>query len=299
MNINKLDNLTKVSREKSLFYETFLKWDEYKFDESLIWKVWFLDESLISIYWTKEYESLTYFQKKSLSYIEVCQIIYTYATTEAIMCLFLARLILKHPIWTPEYNFILREQIEEYRHQDMFERSLAILRSKHLEISKVWKFTMKVEALYVRVKYFFILQIVIEIISWDFWRKCIENKDVFKLIRDISQIHEIEEARHIEFAQFCLDDYFKNSWFFTKTLWGWFVFFDIFFINIHYLKIENFKKLWVENYKELYKIAKTNWRENKLKNFSSNRWIDFLNRYWFITWANKWAFKWFLWFKNI
>ena len=297
MKDSKLHALTKLSREKSLFYETFLKWDEYIFDEKLVWKIWFIDETLISIYWTQEYVNLTDFQKKHLSYLEVCQIIYTYASTEAIMCLFMAKLILKYPIWTPECNFILREQIEEYRHQDMFERSLDILQSKHCEISNFWKFTMKLEALYIKDRYFFILQIVIEIVSWDFWRKCIDNKDVLKLMRDISQIHEIEESRHIDFAKIMLDDYFKNAWFFTKTLWGWFVFFDILFINTHYLKIENFKRLWVENYKELYKIAKKNWRKNKLKNFSGNRWMDFLNRYGFITWANKWAFKLFLWFK--
>ena len=299
MNFSKIDNLTKISREKSLFYENFFKWEDYLFSDDMVWNVWFLDESLISIYWTKEYYKLTLFQKKHLSYLEVCQIIYTYATTEAIMCLFLARLILKYSIWTPQYNFILREQIEEYRHQDMFERSLKILQSKHCEISNFWKFTMKFEALYIPSKYFFVLQIVIEIISWDFWRKCIEKKDVFKLIRDSSIIHEIEEARHIDFAKLMLDDYFKNSWFFTKTLWGWFVFFDILFINAHYLKIENFKILWVENYKELYKIAKKNRKKNKLKNFNSKRWVDFLNRYWFITWWNRWAFKLFLGFKNI
>jgi len=203
---------------------------------------------------------------------------------------------LKYNIWNSYYNFILREQIEEYRHQDMFERSLCFLKSKHLEISNFWKFTMKLEALLIPKNYFFILQVVIEIISWDFWNKCIKNKEVFNLIRDISQIHEIEEARHIEFAKIFLDYAFKDSWFFSRTLCGWFVLFDILFINTQYIKMENFKNLWVDNYKELYKISKNNWKKNKLKNFSSNRGLDFLNRYSFITWSNRWAFKWFLWF---
>jgi len=296
---NLLENLTKVSREKSLFFENFFDWDEYKFNEEMIWKIWFMDEELISIYGIKEYEQLTDFQKKKLSYLETCQIIYTYATTEWIMCLFLARLLLKYKLWTPEYNFILREQIEEYRHQDMFSRTLKILKSKHTEISKFWKWTMKWEALNIFPKYFFILQVVIEIISGDFWWKCINNKEVFKLVRDSSQIHEIEETRHIAFAKIMLDKYFEKSWFFWKTLGWWFVFFDILFINNHYVKLENFKKLWVSNYKKLYKIARRNWKKSKLKNFESSRWKEFCKRYWFITWANRWAFSWFLGFKDL
>jgi hypothetical protein len=41
-----------------------------------------MDESLISIFKTKEYEKLSEFEKKKLSYLEVCQIIYVYASSE-------------------------------------------------------------------------------------------------------------------------------------------------------------------------------------------------------------------------
>ncbi|MDQ7023007.1 MAG: diiron oxygenase [Candidatus Gracilibacteria bacterium] len=253
-----------------------------------------MDEELISIYGTGEYKKLSEFEKKKLSYLECCQIIYIYASSEGIFYLFLARILLKYKIGSPEYNFILREQIEEYRHQDMFSRTLEILKSKHTEIGGFWKWTMKWEALNVLPKYFYILQVVIEIISGDFGGKCTKNKEVFKLVRDVSEIHDLEEGRHIAFAQIMLDKYFKNSGFFGKTLGGWFVFFDILFINHHYIKLENFKKLGVKNYKELYKISKNNWKDSKLKNFDSKRGRDFCNRYGFITGGNKWAFKWFL-----
>jgi len=296
---NNIDLLIKTSREKSLFFEEFYDWKNYEFSESMIWNVWFIDEELISIYWTDEYNNLTEFQRKKLSHLECCQIIYTYASSEAIFCLFLARVLLRYNLWTPEYNFILREQIEEYRHQDMFTRVLEILKSKHTEISNFWKYTMKLESLNVFPKYFYILQVVIEIISWDFWWKCIQNKYVHKLVRDASIIHELEEKRHIEFAKIMLDRYFENSWYFWKTLGGWFVLLDILFINAHYIKIENFEKLWVDNYKHLYKVAKNNRKKSKLKNFNSKRWMNFINKYWFITSWNRWAFRFFLGFKNI
>ena len=296
---NKIENLTRISREKSLFFENFYDWEKYNFSDEMIWKVWFMDEELISIYWTSEYEKLSEFEKKKLSYLEVCQIIYIYASSEWVFCLFLARILLKYKVWSPEYNFILREQIEEYRHQDMFNRILGILKSEHTEIWWIWKWSMKWEALNIFPKYFYILQVVIEIISGDFGWKCIKNKEVLKLVRDASEIHDLEEARHIAFAQIMLDKYFEKSGFFGKTLGWWFVFFDILFINSHYIKKENFKKLWVKNWKQLYKVAKKNWKNSKLKNFDSKRWKDFCNRYWFITWGNRRAFKWFLWFKKL
>jgi hypothetical protein len=41
-----------------------------------------MDEKLISIYGTDEYNNLSEFEKKKLSYLEVCQIIYIYASSE-------------------------------------------------------------------------------------------------------------------------------------------------------------------------------------------------------------------------
>jgi hypothetical protein len=41
-----------------------------------------MDESLISIFKTEEYEKLSEFEKKKLNYLECCQIMYTYASSE-------------------------------------------------------------------------------------------------------------------------------------------------------------------------------------------------------------------------
>lgn len=291
---NKIDRLTQISREKSLFFEEFFDWQSYNFNKEMIGLEWFMDEELISIFWTKEYEELSETDKKKLSYYEACQIIYIYGSSEWVFCLFLARILLNYKIWSSEYNFILREQIEEYRHQDMFERVLKLMQSEHSEMSKIWKWTMRWEATYVFPKYFYILQIVVEIISGDFWDTCIKNKWIHKLIRDVSWIHEYEEKRHILFAQIMLDEYFKESGFLWKTLWWWFVLWDVLFLNAHYIRLENFEKLWVKNYKHLYKVAKKTWKKNKYKSFNSKRWNAFIKRYWFITWGNRWAFKLFL-----
>ena len=294
MNLNAITSLTNISREKSIFFEEFFDWWSYKFNEEIVGKEWFMDETIISIYWTDEYNDLDEIDKKKLSYYEACQIIYTYSITESIFCLFLARVLLQYKFWTPEYTFIIREQIEEYRHQDMFDRTLSMIKSKHVDFSWAWVWFMKIEALHVFPKYFYILQVVIEVISGDFWDKCIKNKNVFRLMRDVAWIHEYEEKKHIAFAQIMLDHYFKEAWFISRTLGGWFVLLDIIFLNAHYIRQENFVKTWLDDPKKLYKLAKRQWKKDKYKNFNSPRWKSFMAKYWFVTWLNRWAFKLFL-----
>lgn len=294
---DRIDNFIQTSRNNSIFFENFLKWDEYTFDPRDIWKIWYIDEELLSIYWTDEYLKLSELQKKHLSYLELCQIFYVYAFCESILCLFMAREIPKYSLWNPVHDFLVREQIEEYRHQDMFVRMLHLLQSWHTEIGSFWRWTMRMEAKLLPSKYFFVIQTAIELLTSDFWVKCSKNIELYSWIRDIAQIHEIEEARHIAFAKIMLDDYFWNSSFITRSI-GWFVIIiDVLLVNKHYIWEENFKKLGIPNSKYLFQLAKKNWKNNKLKNFSSEKWMDFLRRYWFITWVNRWAFKLFLWFK--
>ncbi len=295
----KLQKLIETSRNNSAFFERFLKREEYDFNKGLIWKVWFMPEELISIYWTDEYNQLTLKQKKFLSYLEACHIIYIYAFTEAAMCLFLARDIFNYSFNSLRYKFILREQIEEYRHQDMFNRALDFMNYEVKELNYIWKNFIKFQALYVPRKFFYVMQVVVEIISWDFGKEAIKNLDIYPLIRDLAQIHEIEETRHIEFAHIQLDDFFSKSNIFTRTLAGWFVIFDVMFINSHYINYDNFKKLNVKNPKKLYKLAKLMWKKNNLKNFNSLRGKKFLKRYKFITPLNRWGFKKFLGFTDL
>ena len=77
---------------------------------------------LLSIFGTPLFDQLSPIQIRELSRLEVIQILYLYAYTESVMCLYLARHLVKSDFGSDEHAFILREQIEEYRHQDMFLR---------------------------------------------------------------------------------------------------------------------------------------------------------------------------------
>lgn len=286
--MQKIEKLTQISREKSIFFENYINWDDYK--NIQIKNNYFLDEKLISIFWSEIYDKLSEEQKKELSLLEFCQNIYLYSYWESIMCVFMSKFLLNFDIWSPYYNFILREQIEEYRHQEMFEKTLKILSNKQIKIPSFWK-NIWTFCTYLPINYFLLLQLSIEIISWDFWRKNIENKEIHSLVRKICEIHEIEESRHIEFVLHYLDENFSWANIFSRTFWWIIIILNIFFINNYYFSKNHYEKVWIKDIKWAYKYAKTNWKKNKYKNIWSKRWLDFLNHYKLITPLNKCIFK--------
>jgi hypothetical protein len=115
--------LIKTSRKNEILFHSFFDRDNYDTNENQ----WFMEESLISLYGLPIRDSMTNAQKHKLSKLEASQIIYTYAQSETIMCNFMARHLLDLPFASDNFIFLVREQIEEYRHQDMFIRALELL----------------------------------------------------------------------------------------------------------------------------------------------------------------------------
>jgi hypothetical protein len=115
--------LIKISRNNEILFHKFFDRDGYNLDANQ----WFMEESLISLYGLPIRNTMTNEQKYQLSKFEASQIIYTYAQSETIMCNFMARHLLDLPFASDNFVFLIREQIEEYRHQDMFIRALELL----------------------------------------------------------------------------------------------------------------------------------------------------------------------------
>ena len=113
-----LKNLTNLSRDTSHSFEDFFQWDKYSRDDG----EYFMSPELLSLYGTTILDTMTPEQIRELSRLEAIQVLYLYAYTESVMCLYLARHLVKSDFGSEEHTFILREQIEEYRHQDMFLR---------------------------------------------------------------------------------------------------------------------------------------------------------------------------------
>lgn len=281
-----LSKLTVLSRNSSQSFESFFDWESYDIEHNSL----FLPIELISIYGSKEFEVLTPWQIRELSRIEAIQILYLYAYTESVMCLYLARHLVKSDFGSEEHAFILREQIEEYRHQDMFLRWLEILGKDFNPMSWFTRWWTGVEAIILPAKYFFLLQITIELISREVWRMTFPDSWVSKLVRDLSLMHEREEARHIAFSDHYLEEAFRDAWFFVRTL-AWFcIALNIAFINHFYIYRGIYTKAEIWNDINLYKIARIKIRENPLKNMLTGSALAFLQKYKWMTWANAWMF---------
>lgn len=172
----------------------------------------------MSLYGTPLYKMLSPAQIRELGRLEAIQIIYLYAYTESVMCLYLARHLVGSEFGSGEHAFLLREQIEEYRHQDMFLRGLEILGLDFEPMSKWTKWWTSFEALILPKRYFFLLQITIELISREVGKACFQDPNLHPLVRDLCLMHEREEALHIAFSDQYIAKHFAGAGFLARTL---------------------------------------------------------------------------------
>lgn len=285
---NKLiQKLIDTSRKNEDLFQRFFDRDNYDVSPDQ----WFMDESLLSLYWLPIYDTLTLKQKQDLSKLETSQIIYCYSQSETIMCNFMARHLLSLPFASDEFVFLLREQVEEYRHQDMFVRALELLWNTYIPITWFLARQAKISSMILPAKRFFLLQIIVELISDDFWKMCYNSPHVNKLVQDVSEFHHIEEARHIVFAEQYIDKKLKNLTYFWRTFGGIIMALNISFMNTWYIREDFYKQIGLTDTKKLYKAAIWQYKLNAKKNFTSPEWRRIISKYRLITWLNKYFIK--------
>src|SRR5580692_8213553 len=135
MDVNEVERLIKISREHPLNPETFIPWQLDPEQDDI-----FLPEFLTSLYGLEIYDTLTPVQKSELARHELVQVIASYAWGECLFCLFMTRHILTLPLDNIEHRFLLRELIEEFKHQEMFGQAIAKLGGQPVRQSRLHKF---------------------------------------------------------------------------------------------------------------------------------------------------------------
>lgn len=280
-------NLTRISRESSKSFEDFFDWNQYKKDDGQ----YYMPPELLSIYGSELYEKLTEKQLRELTRIEAIQTLYLYAYAESVMCYYMARHLVKSDFWSEEHAFILREQIEEYRHQDMFLRALEILGKDYKPMSKFTKWWTGFEAIVLPPKIFFLLQIAIELVTREIWRLTFPDERIHPLVRDLCMIHEREEARHVTFSNAYIENAYKRDGFFMRTIAGICIALDIAFLHHFYVYPWMYKKAWISEDLKYYKTAKKFILRSEVKNMMTGSAREFLSKHWWITWANEWLFR--------
>jgi len=256
--------------------ETYIPWKEEPKTDDI-----FLPEILTSLYGSEVYENLTPIQKIELGRHELVQVIASYAWGEGLFCVFMTRHLITLPPDSVGYRFLIRELIEEYRHQEMFGQAIAKLGGKPVKQSALHRFFGTFSNKYLPADYLFMGSVAIELVTDVYGNYARRTPEVYTVIRKMFELHNIEEARHILFTKSLLKDYTAKAGYIKRTLYSFVVLLNIYFLRTMYIRREIFERIGIENPEKVYKRAskqyKTKFADTCLKDIVAfvNEWRGF------------------------
>jgi hypothetical protein len=288
MDVKEIERLIKISREHPLLPETYIPWQqEPQLDEI------FLPEVLASLQGLEIYDTLTPIQKLELGRHELVQVIYSYGWGENLFCLFMTRHMLTLPPTNVEHQFLLRELIEEYRHQEMFTRAIAQLGGEPLPQTRAHKFFGMFSNKYLPADFLFMGSVSIELVTDVYGNYARKNKQVYPVLRKMFDLHNIEEARHIIFTKSLLTKYSAKAGYIKRCLYSYVILFNIYFLRTMYVKKEIFERVGIENAGQVYKLAYANYKKKFAQNCLKDI-IEFVDEWKGFNGATRWAWLWLL-----
>ncbi len=250
---NIIKKMIKISKEKPLLPEEFIPWDYKDIGDEV-----YLSDDLISIAGLEEYDTLSKKQKQELGRLELGQVMYSYAWSETMACAFFNRRLLKIEVHNLEYKFLLRETIEEYRHQSMFCDAVERIDVTPFPPSKIHKWVAKLTIIFAPDSIMFLSVLGIELAT-DFYGNVLRrDKNIHPVIQKVSVLHHIEEERHILFAKKWLKKYTERAGLIRRSIYAIIVILNLYFMRTMYVRKEIFDKIGLKNTKTLYKRAKKN-----------------------------------------
>src|SRR6201995_4889530 len=288
MEVQEIERLIKISKERPLMPETYIPWQQEPQPDDI-----FLPEMLNSLHGLAIYDTLTPAQKLELGRHELVQVIASYAWGECLFCLFMTRHILTLPLQDVEHRFLLRELIEEFRHQEMFGQAIAKLGGEPVKQNRVHKFFGEFSNKYLPADYLFMGSVSVELVTDVYGAYARRSPNIYPVLKKMFDLHNIEEGRHILFTKSLLKEYAAKAGYIKRTLYSYVILFNILFVRTMYVKKEIFERIGLENPDKVFKIASKNFK----KKFSETcldditgfveSWRGFNN-------ATRWAWRWLL-----
>ena len=256
MDVVEVERLIKISKEHPLMPETFIPWQLEPQPDDI-----FLPETLTSLYGLEIYDSLTPSQKLDLGRHELVQVIASYAWGECLFCLFMTRHILTLPLENAEHRFLLRELIEEFRHQEMFGQAIKKIGGKPIRQSRMHKFFGEFSNKYLPADYLFMGSVSVELVTDIYGDHARRTPNIYPVLKKMFDLHNIEEARHILFTRNLLKGYSEKAGFIKRTLYSYVILFNIFFVRTMYVKKEIYERISLDNPEQAYKLASANFKK--------------------------------------
>jgi hypothetical protein len=249
-----IERLIRISREKPLLPEVYVPWNNALESDEV-----YLPNQFISLHGLPAYERLSDVQKKDLARHEVVQVMYSYAWSESLFCLFMNRYLLTLTPDNIEHRFLLRELIEEFRHQDMFSMAIEKLDGKPIHAGWHHRFWGKLTVKFMPHPWVFMSALAVEQIADIYGKEMRRDPKVFSVLQKVSELHHIEEGRHIYFTEQLLKRYTDNAGILKRSWYSCIMALNIHFMRTMYVKQEIFERIGAENPKQLFRIARKNY----------------------------------------
>ena len=283
-----IERLISISKKKPLLPESFVPWDV-----PVLQSESFLPDELISLHGLPEFDQLTPYQKREVSRHELVQVMYSYAWSESLLCLFLNRYILSLKTRQVEYRFLIRELIEEFRHQEMFAQAIEKLEGTALTPGRLQKIIAKFTVSMLPHDITFMCCLAIEMLADRYGDIVRKSPNIYPVVKKLLDLHGIEEARHILYTKLMLEKYTSKAGFVKRTMYSYTILLNIYFFRSFYVKEQIYQWSGIQNSRSIYKKASRNYK----KNFGHSCLEDIIG---FVTeikgfnWATRWAWRVFL-----
>jgi len=285
MDVQEIERLIKISKERPLLPETYIPWQQEPVPGDI-----FLPEILTSLQGLEVYNTLTAAQKLELGRHELVQVIASYAWGECLFCLFMTRHILTLPLDDAERRFVIRELIEEFRHQEMFEQAIQKLGGRPIRQSGMHKFFGEFSNKYLPADYLFMGSVSVELVTDVYGNHARRSPNIYPVLKKMFDLHNIEEGRHILFTKSLLKAYAANAGYIKRTLYSYVILFNILFVRTMYVKKEIFERIGLENPDKVYQLAAKNFKQ-KFAETCLGDIIEFVGEWKGFNRATRWAWR--------
>lgn len=265
--------MIQISKDKPLLPETFVPWSD-EISESTL----FMPERLVSLEGTELWNTLTPKQQLELGRLEMVQVMYSYAWSETMACYFMLRHQLKLNPDSVEYRFLIREIIEEMRHQEMFGMAIQKLERQPIEPNLAHRWLGKITLRFFPDSYVFMSLLSVELMADIYAKHTRKDERVFSVLRKCSELHHIEEGRHIWYTEHWLKRFTNKAGFFKQTFFSLMVLSNIHFMRTLYVQKQFFINLGLPDAEKYYKTAQKNYKI-KFAEFALEATVEFVKSF--------------------
>jgi hypothetical protein len=230
--IQEIENLITKTHEAPINPDTFIPWETPPEDSYL-----YMPNKLFSLHGHPLFETLTPQQKTELAKREVAQVMYSYAWSEGLACLFFYSFLvsLKDSV-SAEYRYLLIEIFEETCHQQMFSKGVQKLGVTTVPARNLHRFAGWFATRFLPPDVLFMSVLSIEIVTEMYGTALMDDPDVYPVLRKISELHKIEETRHMYFGELLLKRHTEHAGVFRRTMYSILVCVNLYFMRTLYVR---------------------------------------------------------------